>query len=172
MNYTLLMMLLVIPPVGSLLGQRFVGWNSDRTHERRLHAAIPIYLGAVGLFCTVATPRPLPLFVTVVLFTLAATGLKAYLPAFWTLPSLFLTEAAAAGSIGLINSVGNLGGFVGPFALGWAEKHLHTFRPGILFLCISMTASATIIVLLGIGRHTPRPVKTPEPVADALAEPL
>ena len=58
----------------------------------------------------------------IVFFTLAATGLKAYLPAFWTLPSLFLTEAAAAGSIGLINSVGNLGGFVGPKAMGWLEK--------------------------------------------------
>jgi ACS family tartrate transporter-like MFS transporter len=88
-----------------------------------------------------------------VFFTIAATGLKAYLPAFWTLPSLFLTEAAAAGSIGLINSVGNLGGFIGPKVLGYVETKTGSFLPGILFLCISMAASATIIIALGLGRQ-------------------
>jgi MFS transporter, ACS family, tartrate transporter len=168
MNYTLLTLLLVVPPLGSLAGQLFVGWNSDRTGERRLHTALPIYLGATALLCTVLSPRPLPLWVAIALFTAAATGLKAYLPAFWSLPSLFLTEAAAAGSIGLINSVGNLGGFVGPYALGWVEHRLHTFRPGILFLCLSMVASATIIVALGLGRRDS--AAKPEDVADSLAE--
>ena len=152
-TYTVLMLLLVVPPLGALIGQRFVGWNSDRTGERRLHASIPIYLGAVALFCTVLRTNPLPLFLSIMLFTLAAAGLKAYLPAFWTLPTLFLTEAAAAGSIGLINSVGNLGGFVGPFALGWIEDSYGTFRPGLLILCVSMTISATIIVTLGLGKR-------------------
>jgi ACS family tartrate transporter-like MFS transporter len=156
-NYTILMLLLVIPPLGGLLGQRFVGWNSDRTGERRLHAAMPIYMGAAALAMTVFSPRPLPLPVAVALFTLAVVGLKAYLPAFWTLPSLFLTEAAAASSIGLINSVGNLGGFVGPIVLGWVEHRLHTFRPGVQFLAVSMTISATIIMALGLGRRAKPP---------------
>jgi ACS family tartrate transporter-like MFS transporter len=147
------MLLLVIPPLGGLAGQRFIGWNSDRTGERRLHAAMPIYMGAAALAMTVFSPRPLPLPIAVALFTLAVVGLKAYLPAFWTLPSLFLTEAAAASSIGLINSVGNLGGFVGPIVLGWVEHRLHTFRPGVQFLAVSMTISATIIVALGLGRR-------------------
>src|SRR5262249_20592220 len=140
-SYLLLTLLLVVPPLGSLVGQRFVGWNSDRTGERRLHASVPILLGAVTLLCTVLTRRPLPLWLALVMFTLAVAGLKAYLPAFWTLPSLFLTEEAAASSFGLINSVGNLGGFVGPMALGWVEYRFHTFRPGILFLCVSMVIS-------------------------------
>ena len=103
------------------------------------------------------------------------TGLKAYLPAFWSLPSLFLTEAAAAGSIGLINSVGNLGGFVGPKAMGWLEKTMgidgrrratlpsgfNTYLPGILFLSVSMAVSATIIVSLPIGRRLARPATPP-----------
>jgi ACS family tartrate transporter-like MFS transporter len=164
-NYTLLTLLLVIPPLGSLAGQRFVGWSSDRTRERRLHTAVPIYLGATALLGTVLTPNALPLWLAIVLFTLAATGLKAYLPAFWSLPSLFLTEAAAAGSIGLINSVGNLGGFVGPYALGRVENRFHTFRPGILFLCASMAVSATIIVGLGLGKTA-----KPEPMADPLVD--
>ena len=60
---------------------------------------------------------------TILLFMVAAAGFKAYLPAFWSLPNLFLTRAAAAGSIGLINSVGNLGGFLGPYVIGTVETH-------------------------------------------------
>ncbi len=148
----LLTWILIIPPLGSLFGQFFVGRSSDRHQERRLHASIPIYLGALALGLTLF--RGNPLWIMVILFTVAATGLKAYLPAFWSLPSLFLTEAAAAGSIGLINSVGNLGGFVGPFFLGYVEDRTGSFLPGILFLTVSMMISATIIITLGLG-HRP-----------------
>ncbi|MDX2038176.1 MAG: MFS transporter [Isosphaeraceae bacterium] len=144
--------ILMIPAAGSLFGQLFIGWSSDRTKERRLHAAIPIYLGATALMLTVLGKPHLA--VMMLLFTIATMGLKAYLPAFWALPSLFLTEAAAAGSIGLINSVGNLGGFVGPFALGKVyELSNKSFVPGILFLCVSMSISATIIMTLQLGRR-------------------
>jgi len=160
--------LIVIPPVGSLLGQLFVGWNSDRTKERRLHAAIPIYLGAAGLAGTLLSQGNL--WLTVALFTLALLGLKAYLPAFWSLPSLFLSEAAAAGSIGLINSVGNLGGHFGPTLVGKVETLTGSFQNGILFLATSMAFSATVIVLLGLGRAAEKPRSTPDPLAEPLAE--
>ena len=143
--------ILMIPPVGSLLGQLFVGWNSDRTKERRLHAAVPIALGGIALALSLIRGQPLPMMI--VLFTIVALGLKAYLPAFWTLPSLFLTEAAAAGSIGLINSVGNLGGALGPTLLGTIQEKTGSFLPGIVFLSISVVTSATIIVTLGLGRR-------------------
>lgn len=163
--------LVILPPMGSLAGQLFIGWNSDRTHERILHASLPIYLGAAALVCTILLSQP-PLWLTVTLFVVAMTGLKAYLPAFWSLPSLFLTEAAAAASIGLINSVGNLGGFLGPYVLGKVETMTGSFKGGILFLCVSMCVSATIILLLGasgLGRKVP--VKTIlEEEADLLAE--
>jgi ACS family tartrate transporter-like MFS transporter len=160
--------LLLAPAMGSLLGQLFIGWSSDRTKERRLHAAVPIYLGAAALACTLPGQHPLALMM--VLFTLAAAGLKAYLPAFWSLPSLFLTEAAAAGSIGFINSVGNLGGFIGPKVIGWVETETGSFVPGISFLCVSMTISATIIVLLGLGRRGPG--SGPPAEVDPLPEPV
>ena len=114
------------PAAGGLAGQLLVGWSSDRTGERRLHGSVPIYIGAVALGCTLLIPASLSfnarLVLAVSLFTVALMGLKAYMPAFWALPSLLLTEAAAAGSIGLINSVGNLGGFVGPSLLGYLEN--------------------------------------------------
>jgi len=153
-----LQLILLAPAAGSLIGQLFIGWNSDRTHERRFHAAAPIYMGSAGLAGAVVLAQMygkshavLPLMI--VFFTVAATGLKAYLPAFWSLPSLFLTEAAAAGSIGFINSVGNLGGFVGPKVLGLVEKKYGSFVYGIIFLCVSMAISATIIVTLGLGKQ-------------------
>jgi len=163
---SLLTWVLMIPPVGSLVGQLFVGWNSDRTKERRLHTAIPIYLGAAGLALTLI--RGQSLAAMLFLFTATAMGTKAYLPAFWTLPSLFLTEAAAAGSIGLINSVGNLGGAVGPTVLGFLQDRTGSYLPGILFLSVSMAVSATVIVALGLGR---RDTKAAPPAGHPLADP-
>jgi MFS transporter, ACS family, tartrate transporter len=160
----LLTWVLMIPPIGSLVGQRFVGWNSDRTKERRLHAALPIYLGSVALALTLF--RGQPLWMMIILFTATALGTKAYLPAFWTLPSLFLTEAAAAGSIGLINSFGNLGGAVGPTVLGYLKDTSGSYLPGILFLSLSMAVSATVIVLLGLGRRAAKPEPSVNPMAD------
>jgi ACS family tartrate transporter-like MFS transporter len=86
----------------------------------------------------------------------AFVGFKSYLPAFWSLPSLFLTEAAAAGSIGFINSIGNLGGFLGPAVLGKIETLTGSFVGGIYYLCASMALSAMIILLLGLGRKESR----------------
>ena len=103
-------------------------------------------------------------------------GLKSYMPAFWALPSLLLTDTAAAGSIGLINSVGNLGGFVGPFLLGFVESRTHSFLPGLLYLCISMIVSATIILTLGLGHRGPVPSHSTEALSDqepdAIIEPV
>jgi len=165
--------LVIIPPIGSLIGQVFIGWSSDHFQERRLHATLPIYLGAVALSCALLTQGRL--WLTVALFTLVMTGLKAYLPAFWSLPSLFLSEAAAAGSIGLINSVGNLGGALGPYVLGFVKESTGSFENGILFLSASMAVSATIILFLNLGRHVaadkPLAAPTVDPLADAIHDP-
>jgi ACS family tartrate transporter-like MFS transporter len=165
--------LVILPPIGSLVGQIFIGWSSDRMNERRLHAAVPIYLGALALAATALLDAP-PLWVTVTLFIVAVTGLKAYLPAFWSLPSLFLTEAAAAGSIGLINSVGNIGGFVGPSVLGKVETVTGSFRGGIVFLSTFMIVSATIILLLGLGRRdaAAKPSLEVDPLGEEIHEPV
>src|SRR5437867_314010 len=142
--------LVILPPMLALAGQMFVGWNSDRTKERRFHVVVPIALGALALALAPLTQGQL--FLTITCFMLAFAGFKAYMPAFWALPNLFLVEAAAAGSIGLINSIGNLGGFLGPYVLGKAQTVTGSFVGGIYFLCVSMTLSATIIFLLRLER--------------------
>jgi ACS family tartrate transporter-like MFS transporter len=167
--------LVILPPIGSLVGQLAVGWSSDKTRERRLHASVPIYAGASALAAVVALlsamDRP-PVWLIVGLFILAMTGLKAYLPAFWSLPNLFLAESAAAGSIGLINSVGNLGGFIGPSVMGVVKDYTGSFRGGLTFLLSSMVVSATIILLLGLGKRAAKPDAHVDPLAEALAEPV
>jgi ACS family tartrate transporter-like MFS transporter len=85
---------------------------------------------------------------------LAFAGIKSYQPAFWSLPSLFLTESAAAGSIGLINSVGNLGGFLGPYMMGHLKTLTGSFGIGILVLSTSMMLAAVMLFLLGLGRKS------------------
>jgi ACS family tartrate transporter-like MFS transporter len=164
--------MIVIPPMGSLLGQILVGWNSDRMGERRLHAALPIYVGASALLLTMFSRGNL--WLTVAMFTFVMMGLKAYLPAFWTLPSLFLTESAAAGSIGFINSIGNLGGQVGPAVLGWIKHRTGMFEPGIVILGTSMMISATIILSLGLGKRVVKPsaVEAEDPLGEAVHEPV
>ena len=165
---------MLIPPIGGLIGQLLVGWSSDRTGERRLHGSVPIYVGAVALGCTLLIPASLSfnmrLALAVSLFTMALMGLKAYMPAFWALPSLILTESAAAGSIGLINSVGNLGGFVGPFLLGYIKTETHSFLPGLLYLCFSMIVSATIIFTLNLGHRVVKPRSGHDPQTETLLD--
>ncbi len=151
MSFNQLTWLIMLPPVLALAGQLFVGWSSDRHKERRYHAVVPIVIGACAIGLAPFTRGEL--WLTVLCLMVAFAGFKSYMPAFWALPSLFLTEAAAAGSIGLINSVGNLGGFLGPTVLGEVEKRTGSFAGGLYFLCASMLISATIIFFLGLGHR-------------------
>ncbi len=143
--------LVLLPPVLALAGQLFAGWNSDRTGERRLHAILPLLLGATALAAVPLTRGHLAL--TITCFMLAFAGIKSYQPAFWSLPSSFLTDAAAAGSIGLINSIGNLGGFMGPSIVGGVEKITGSFVGGICYLSVSLVVTAAIIFRLGLGKR-------------------
>ncbi|WP_165075867.1 MFS transporter [Paludisphaera rhizosphaerae] len=154
-------LLLMIPPVGSLLGQLFVGWNSDRTAERRWHASLPIVLGAVAMALIPFSHGNVVL--SVLGFTVALIGFKAYLPAFWTLPGMFLTESAAAASIGFINSIANLGGWVGPTLVGVLKQNTNSYDTALWILSGFMIVAATIIANIGVGRRQTAPVETPEP---------
>ncbi len=144
--------LVILPPLLALAGQLFVGWHSDKKRERRLHAVIPVTCGAIALL--LATMSQGHLVLTIACFMLAFAGIKSYQPAFWSLPSLFLTESAAAGSIGLINSVGNLGGFLGPYMMGHLKTLTGSFAIGILVLSTSMMLAAVMLFLLGLGRKS------------------
>jgi ACS family tartrate transporter-like MFS transporter len=141
--------LIILPPLAALAGQLFAGWHSDVTRERRLHTIVPMLCAAMALALVSRSAGHLA--VTVALFTVAAAGIKSYQPAFWALPSMLLTETAAAGSVGLINSVGNLGGFVGPYMMGWVEHTTGSFVGGLMALSAALLVSAVIVQSLGLG---------------------
>jgi ACS family tartrate transporter-like MFS transporter len=83
---------------------------------------------------------------------IAGACTTAFMPSFWALPTAILTESAAAASIGLINSVANLGGFAGPFLIGYLRTVTNSFTPGLIFLLACMVLSGMLALLL----HVPR----------------
>jgi ACS family tartrate transporter-like MFS transporter len=134
----------LLPYVALLLGIVVVGWSSDRKHERWLHASLPLYLGAAALVLIPWSRGNIGL--TVGLFCLTMVGVRGYLPAFWSLPNLFLTGGAAAGSIGFINSVGNLGGYFGPNILATIQARTGSFEGGITVLGVSSFVAGTVVL--------------------------
>ena len=110
-------LLSALPYVAGLAAMIWNGWHSDRTAERRWHTAFPLFLGAGCLAVAIHFSANLPLAFLCMIIVGACT--TAFMPSFWALPTAILTESAAAASIGLINSVANLGGFAGPFFIGY-----------------------------------------------------
>ena len=89
----------------------------------------------------------------VTLFTLVGAFYFAFHPCFWSVPTAFLTESAAAASIGLINSLGNLGGFVGPLMMGYLVHRTRSFNAGLLYLVGSLCLSGILMLAVGVGRR-------------------
>ncbi len=138
-------LLVAAPSVIAMVGMVLVGRNSDRTGERRWHVACSAFTAALGWLTlagigsrvlTIPGVDSRWLFVAGVAVTL--TGMKSMLPTFWTLPPMFLSGAAAAGGIALINSVANLGGFLGPMIMGHAEKTTGSFTVGYLVMAATL----------------------------------
>jgi len=138
----MVVLLSAIPYVSATLGLVFFGWNSDRTGERRWHVAGPCLIGAAGFVLTVLAP-PTPAFALATL-SIAAFGIWGTLGPYWTMPTAFLRGTAAAGGIALVNSVGNLGGFVGPFVVGWIREATGGFTAGLLTLAAILAIGAAI----------------------------
>jgi len=141
----------MIPHLAGLISMLLVGASSDRTGERRWHAASAMVLGGIGYVLVImAGGNPL---LVVAAFCVVAAGVDGYFPGFWPLPTAFLTESAAAASIGLINSFGNLGGFVGPYILGYVRTTMNSFNIGLACLAVSMALGA--VCVLSVRSHKP-----------------
>ncbi len=103
--------------------------HSDRSRERVWHIAAASLVGFLGLTASAhLSGSPV---LSVVAITFGAVGTLAILPIFWTLPAATLTGPAAAGGIALINAIGNIGGFAGPFVLGWIKETTGSFTYGL-----------------------------------------
>ncbi|HEX7897597.1 MAG TPA: MFS transporter [Planctomycetota bacterium] len=155
-------LLTAIPYGLTALGMVWIAGRSDRSGERRLHVAVPLFAAAVGLAGAALSKSPLPL---IACLCAAAIGNFGCLGPFWALATRYLGPTAAAGGIALINSIGNLGGFVGPYAVGWVRERTSGFTGGFLLLSAALVAAALLVLLI---RETPRPA--PRDVEDPLPE--
>ncbi len=119
--------------------------HADRTREHVWHVAIPMFVGGLAIPVALYLGSPVLVMIPVVI---TAAAVFSAIPSFWALPSRFLTGAAAAGAIGLINSLGNLGGFAAPYATGALEQATGTNRVGMWAVGAVMLVSALVVVLL------------------------
>ena len=126
-----------------------IWWSrrSDKRAERRLHSAMPLGVAALAFVGAGFIGNPV---VAMGMICLSLAGLYAFKSPFWALPTLFLTRSTAAVSIAVINSVGNLGGFVGPFAIGYLKGQTHSTTTGLLFLAGLLAISFVMTMLVRV----------------------
>lgn len=122
------------------------GRHSDRTGERNKHAAFACFVNFAGLAACLVLNDPLWMMVALIL---SQMGQSSIAPTFWTLPTAMLSGTAAAGGIAMINAVGNLGGFLGPYLMGVIQERTGNFALGLL--AISMGALVATVILLSLG---------------------
>jgi MFS transporter, ACS family, tartrate transporter len=130
-----------IPYLVGMIGLLLWGWSSDRSRERRWHLISALIAGCVGLAAAGAFVGSLWALAAM---CFAQAGIYGSRPSFWPLPSMFLSGSAAAGGIALINSIGNVGGYVGPFVVGWIKDSTNSFEMGLYFLAACLLASSAI----------------------------
>ncbi|HEX6162142.1 MAG TPA: MFS transporter [Vicinamibacterales bacterium] len=142
----MVVLLSAIPYIAATSGLVVIGSHSDATGERRWHVAGPCLIGAAGFVLTVLAP-PTPAFALATL-SIAAFGIWGTLGPFWAMPTAFLRGTAAAGGIAIVNSIGNLGGFVGPYLVGWIRDYSGGFTAGLLTLAAILVVGAAIALRL------------------------
>jgi MFS family permease len=120
--------------------------HSDVTHERVWHVVCPAVVSGLSLIASAYLGNPVH---AAVALTVCTMGIYAANAIFWTLPTGFLTGSAAAGGIALINSLGNLGGFAGPYAIGWIKDATGGINLGLVVLAAGPIMAGVVTFLMG-----------------------
>ena len=138
-------LLTALPYLVAIVVMLFWGWNSRRTGEATWHIAIPMFLGGISTAAALYMSSP-----TMAIVSLSVTSACVFsaIPVFWQLPSAFLTGAAAAAGIGLINTIGVSSNFVGPYLMGWLRDATGNFRSGMLVIAGFMVMAGVLALIL------------------------
>jgi MFS transporter, ACS family, tartrate transporter len=139
-----------LPFAAAAVAMVWWGAHADRRGEHRLHTAGACLLNFAGLAVCIFLNDPIPMMVAIIL---SQMGQSAIAPTFWALPTAMLTGTAAAGGIALINSVGNLGGFLGPFMMGAIKDATGSFAIGLLSIAMGTLVASVVLLLLGPERR-------------------
>jgi ACS family tartrate transporter-like MFS transporter len=133
-----------VPYIIGIVGLVAWGWSSDRNKERRWHLIVASVVGALGFAFAAWSGAS---YWALIGMSAATVGIYGSRAAFWPMPSIFLTGTAAAGAIALINATGNLGGYFGPFIVGWIKDSTGSFEAGLYFLAACSLACALITLV-------------------------
>jgi MFS transporter, ACS family, tartrate transporter len=145
-----------IPFLVAAVGMIWYGRRSDRSMERRSHCAIAFLTCALGLVATALLPSPT---LRLIALCVAAFGAWSTLPVFWSMPTAFLSGAAAAAGVAYINSIANIAGFIGPFVMGWIKDATGSFDGGLLVIaCVCIAAAIAVLCI----SHDAELERTPE----------
>lgn len=134
--------------------------HSDRTGERSWHVIGACLLAAAGL---IYAGNVSSLLAVILALTLVTVGISCSKPPLWSMPTLFLSGPAAAAGIATINSIGNLGGFVGPMMIGVIRQQTGTYTWGLYFVAGLLALSAVIVFLLSANSKTPQAAELAHP---------
>ena len=144
LTHTEIGLIAMLPYISATAAMVLWSRSSDRRNERRLHSAIPL---GVAAFALVGAGMVTNMAVAMGLISLALAGLYSFKSPFWALPTLFLSRSTASVSIAVINSIGNLGGFVGPYMIG-VVKGSNSSATGALGFLAALLAVAFLMTLL------------------------
>lgn len=148
-------LLSAIPYLAAAVAMVLVGLHSDRSGERRWHAAMPAFVGAVALAVSSHSTSVGPLIAAI---SVAALAEFSMVGPFWALSTSLLAGSAAATGIALINSIGNLGGFLGPYIIGLVRSRTGEFRGGLLAVAGGLALSGVLVLLVRVNRRRPSPI--------------
>jgi MFS transporter, ACS family, tartrate transporter len=153
-------LLVMVPHLVGLLVMVLVSRSSDRTLERKYHAAIPMIFAGIAFLTLGATRSP---FLSIALLSIVAAGIYSVYGPFYSLPGEFLTGYSAASGIAVISSVANFGGFVGPYTVGAVSAKTGSLYGGLALAGLSLLVSATLMLLLPMrGRLKKVPIVVAE----------
>jgi nitrate/nitrite transporter NarK len=138
-------LLSAIPFLCAIVVMNLMGHSADKRRERRWHLVVPMLLGAVGLVGS-ALAGTTNTGTAILFLTIAAAGVMASAPLFWSLPTAFLNGVAAAAGIAAINSVGHLAGFAGPYLIGAIKDYTHSTNIGMYVLAAVLVVGAIIVL--------------------------
>jgi len=136
-----------LPFFANFVAMQFNGWHSDRSCERRWHTAIPLFVAAAALLMLATQPHSMPLLIA--LFTVVGIG-NAHLPTFWAIPTEILSHSSAATAVGIINAVGNIAGFVGPYIFGYLYSRTGSFSAGLGLMMLGALVAGFLILRIPV----------------------
>ena len=144
-----------IPYAVAVVGMVLLSRSSDRTGERRWHYVFNVTAGSLGLALSAAF-RSYPVL-AIIFLAIGTLGVIGSMPIFWPVPSTFLAGTAAAAGIGIVNSVGNLGGYVGPNIPVWMKDY--SADPSVsLYVIAGVLLIGALVALITIPSNSPRAI--------------